>query len=217
MVRTIAIMSLIAVALGCGAPSRPASHRGPDPVRIRDWKDQDLGQALWPEWAQRVQVIVTRSSDGAFFLAWIISEGSEVLEVYRATPAERPGMYERIFRQNNPSLSAFLQVRTGSLDKVGIDLPAHGAPTWQVPLGRDNLEVFAQVRPPAPAAGAGSGSGSGSGCKDCVYTPWNPPQSGPIMPPNEIRQVTRYTLQIDGLLQGLENTAALGGISARAQ
>lgn len=217
MVRTIAITSLIAVALGCGAPPRPVTHRGPDPVRIRDWKDQDLGQALWPEWAQRVQVIVTRSSDGAFFLAWILSEGSEVLEVYRATPAERPGMIERIFRQNNPSLSAFLQVRTGSLDKVGIDLPAHGAPARPGSFGRDSLELFAQVRPPAPAAGSGSGSGSGVECKNCVYTPWNPPQSGPIMPPNEIRQVIQYTIQIDGLLQRLENTSALEGISARAQ
>lgn len=215
MVRTIAITSLIAVALGCGPPPRPVTHRGPDPVRIRDWKDQDLGQALWPTWAQRVQVIVTRSADGASFLAWIISEGSEVIEVYRATPAERPGMYERIFQQTEPSLSAFLQVRTGSLDKVGIDLPAHRAPALQVPLGRENLEVFAQVRPPAPAAG--SGSGSGSGCKDCVYTPWVPPQSGPIMPPLEFHQVTQFAIQIDVALQRLDNLEALRGAGVRTQ
>jgi hypothetical protein len=172
--RTISITSLLVVAAVCGGcgGSRPPVTPEPSSARVMDWPPP--AQPLWPASARRVQVIVASPPGGASSLVWVVSEGADLIAVYRVAAADYAAAHARI---------------------------AGAHPLFTVVL---HPETEARALAAPGTGGGGSGSMALSGTfpcvqPQCIYVPWTPPATGPIVPPNVIRLLLRLTGALDAL------------------
>jgi hypothetical protein len=182
--RTISITSLLVLAAVCGAcgGSRPPVTPEPASAQVMDWPAP--AQPLWPASTRRVQVIVSSPPGEAHSLVWVVSEGTQVVAVYRVAAA---GYTEA-------------QARIAS---------AHPLFTVVLHPGTEPRTLTA----PVPGGGGGGSTGSSSGTFQCpggpcIYVPWTPPATGPIIPPNVLRLVLRLGGALDALHEAWAGAAA---------
>jgi hypothetical protein len=173
MMRTISITSLLIFAVVCGAcgAARPPVSEPPEPAAARVTELPRPGEPLWPASARRVQVIVTGVANEPQSLVWVVSEGTNLIAVYRVAAAGYVDAQARIARAN-PLVTVIMH-----------------------PGGEPGAP------PPVPPGGAQALASNPIQCPGgpCIYVPWTPPANGPVVPPDLVRVIQHFTSALDAL------------------
>lgn len=85
--RTASLLLLVLTA-GCvtaavASPTPPRASRAALEARAVEWRERDPRAALLPAGIRHAQIVVTRGRDANERFAWLISEGTDVLQVFR--------------------------------------------------------------------------------------------------------------------------------------
>jgi len=106
-VRCVSFLIILAAA-ACAAgttqqPTAPKASRAALDVKPIVWAARDRSEAVLPASVRRVQVVITRGWAKDEHYAWLVSNGTDVIRLYRCTSAEIGDIVEAAVRTVYPT------------------------------------------------------------------------------------------------------------------
>jgi hypothetical protein len=197
MVRTIPVMSLVVFAIGCGGGQKATT---PPPierigsVEVRAWPHVNTHELLQRTSDKPANVIVTVTDPSQPAIAWVTSDGSDLLAVYCVSPDELDGAQARVASQRKKPIAGFIE--------LGIK------PDFQTKLCQPAARLHPPAEPPPPPPTpppAADGTVTTTPCQGddaaCNYVILSPGRKGPggTPPPPDKMIQQRFDLQLQRL------------------